>query len=126
MSKDEIIAAAMELDATARAGIAIALLDTTVPHPDTEQIVNAAYRVCGVEQPDSESRRNRAVDARSIIAYALNKGGLSDGQIGGIIGKERTTALYMRRRMQDALKMPIGNPLLIARYTEFNKIIYAY
>ena len=114
----------MDLGAKDRIEVALSLLESCCVKSDVDAVVKAACQACGVFEEDNSSR-NGIVDARRIIAYSLSRAGLHDGRIAGVIGRTRTTAIYMRNTMQDALALPASNPDLVSRFTRFNELLYA-
>ena len=62
--------------------------------------------VLGVDDIPVKSRRAEFVWARSILAYQLVKEGMTASEAGRFLGKDHSTIIYMRRRVEDALMYP--------------------
>ena len=62
--------------------------------------------VLGVDDIPVKSRRAELVWARSILAYQLVKEGMTASEAGRFLGKDHSTIIYMRRRVEDALMYP--------------------
>jgi len=75
------------------------------------------------EPVDLKSREARFVWARTMVTYQLLQEGFSTTEAGRMIGKDHSTAINMRRRMQDALDLPQAYKDIIDIWKQFqNKI----
>ena len=75
------------------------------------------------EPVDLKSRDARFVWARTMVTYQLLQEGFSTTEAGRMIGKDHSTAINMRRRMQDALDLPQAYKDIIDIWKQFqNKI----
>ena len=75
------------------------------------------------EPVDLKSRDARFVWARTMVTYQLLQEGFSTTEAGRMIGKDHSTAINMRRRMQDALDLPQAYKYIIDIWKQFqNKI----
>ena len=75
------------------------------------------------EPVDLKSRDARFVWARTMVTYQLLQEGFSTTEAGRMIGKDHSTAINMRRRMQDALDLPHAYKDIINIWKQFqNKI----
>ena len=79
--------------------------------------------VLGVDNIPVKSRRAEFVWARSILAYQLVKEGMTASEAGGFLGKDHSTIIYMRRRVEDALMYPKQYTDVIYIWKQFQKKI---
>lgn len=124
LTEDEIIEAALELSGEARLEIACELLRSVTQVPEIPALLRAAEQVCGIEI-DSECRDADQVDARCMIALALHEAGMPDREVAAVLNKNRCSVIYERNRMRDALIFPQSNPVLVKRYAQFKRLLYA-
>lgn len=78
------------------------------PRPRPRRVEALAEVISGVTgRPwNLKSRRTEDVWARTMVAYQLAKEGMPVGGIGKALGKNHATAIFMRRKMRDALDYP--------------------
>lgn len=75
------------------------------------------------EPVDLKSRDARFVWARTMVTYQLLQEGFSTTEAGRMIGKDHSTVINMRMRMQDALDLPQAYKDIINIWNQFqNKI----
>lgn len=75
------------------------------------------------EPVDLKSRDARFVWARTMVTYQLLQEGFSITEAGRMIGKDHSTVINMRMRMQDALDLPQAYKDIINIWKQFqNKI----
>lgn len=75
------------------------------------------------EPVDLKSRDARFVWARTMVTYQLLQEGFSTTEAGRMIGKDHSTVINMRMRMQDALDLPQAYKDIINIWKQFqNKI----
>ena len=79
--------------------------------------------VLGVDDIPVKSRRAEFVWARSILAYQLVKEGMTASEAGRFLGKDHSTIIYMRRRVEDALMYPKQYTDVIYIWKQFQKRI---
>ena len=79
--------------------------------------------VLGVDDIPVKSRRAEFVWARSILAYQLVKEGMTASEAGRFLGKDHSTIIYMRRRVEDALMYPKQYTDVIYIWKQFQKKI---
>ena len=79
--------------------------------------------VLGVDDIPVKSRRTEFVWARSILAYQLVKEGMTASEAGRFLGKDHSTIIYMRRRVEDALMYPKQYTDVIYIWKQFQKKI---
>ena len=79
--------------------------------------------VLGVDDIPVKSRRTEFVWARSILAYQLVKEGMTASEAGRFLGKDHSTIIYMRRRVEDALMYPKQYTDVIYIWKQFQKRI---
>lgn len=75
------------------------------------------------EPVDLKSRDARFVWARTMVTYQLLQEGFSTTEAGRMIGKDHSTVINMRRRMQDALSLPQAYRDIVEIWNEFQKRI---
>lgn len=83
----------------------------------------AMSEVLGVDDIPVKSRRAELVWARSILAYQLVKEGMTASEAGRFLGKDHSTIIYMRRRVEDALMYPKQYTDVIYIWKQFQKRI---
>ena len=79
--------------------------------------------VLGVDDIPVKSRRAEFVWARNILAYQLVKEGMTASEAGRFLGKDHSTIIYMRRRVEDALMYPKQYTDVIYIWKQFQKRI---
>lgn len=79
--------------------------------------------VLGVDDIPVKSRRAEFVWARSILAYQLVKEGMTASEAGRFLGKDHSTIIYMRRRVEDALMYPKQYTDVIYIWKQFQNMI---
>lgn len=77
-------------------------------HPRSAEMSRGDYLLCVMadiigEPVQMESRHPRYVWARIMVAYQLFKEGYTTTETGKMLGKNHTTIIHMRTRMEDAL-----------------------
>ena len=70
-----------------------------------------------------KSGLSRFVWARTMVAYQLTQERFSTLEIGRMLGKDHTTIIYMRDKMQDALSLPQAYRDILPIWNEFKKRI---
>lgn len=70
-----------------------------------------------------KSREPKFVWARAMVAYQLTKEGISTGEAGRMIGKDHSTIIFLRDKMQDALEYAYIFPDIIEIWKQFQKKI---
>ena len=123
LTKEEIITQTQALPKRDRVKVAASILGALDHRFDVPAILQAAMRACGVVEMDWNARNSRYMRARCIAAYALWKAGASDTQIGAAIHKYRSTAIYMRQKMESTIACPYSNLTLIRDYAKINELL---
>lgn len=75
------------------------------------------------EPVDLKSRDARFVWARTMVTYQLLQEGFSTTEAGRMIGKDHSTVINMRMRMQDALDLPQAYKDIINIWKQFKEKI---
>lgn len=75
------------------------------------------------EPVDLKSRDARFVWARTMVTYQLLQEGFSTMEAGRMIGKDHSTVINMRMRMQDALDLPQAYKDIINIWKQFKEKI---
>lgn len=123
-AKDTLMQMALGMDAADRLALAARLLESVRDKADTAAVVDCALTACGLQELDAVSQRQENVAARCIIAYTLSGQGMPMRQIAAVIRKDRTTAIYCRKRMQDALTYPGAYPGMVNKYAKFKQLLH--
>lgn len=79
--------------------------------------------ILGLDDIPLKSRKAEYTWARNIIAYQLLKEGMSETEVGDYLGKAHSSIIYMKSRVDDALKYPKQYPDVIYIWKQFQKRI---
>ena len=75
--------------------------------------------ILGLDDIPLKSRKAEYTWARNIIAYQLLKEGMSETEVGDYLGKAHSSIIYMKSRVDDALKYPKQYPDVIYIWKQF-------
>lgn len=79
--------------------------------------------ILGLDDIPLKSRKSEYTWARNIIAYQLLKEGMTETEVGDYLGKAHSSIIYMKSRVDDALKYPKQYPDVIYIWKQFQKRI---
>lgn len=93
-----------------------------LPHDLGNRYVNAMNNIIGRNILE-DKRDSFLVWGRHFVIYQLYKDGLTEAQIGRIIGKDHSTINYSKNRVKDVMDSPSSYKQEIKLWTEFQLAI---
>lgn len=94
------------------------------PNPSRGEILLGYMAEILGEPIPVKSRESRFVWARTMVAYQLTQEGFTTGEAGRMLGRDHSTIIHLRNKMQDALDYAYAYRDIVDIWKQFQNKLY--